>query len=103
MLNIFLLFTQRKPERSVGRPLFKLRRHILCLLALGSMLLEEIGEKEHFQDGKHNEHLYGNDEPQGLAQRHVSESVIIEVERSIKKVRLVHRSIVFAANIDKYL
>lgn len=44
------------------------------------ILLQDIGEKEELQDGKHDEELDQDDPPEFPAPGHVPETVIIEVK-----------------------
>jgi len=52
---------------------------------------EKVGKEKELQDGEDDEQLDENDGPQGLAQRHVAETVSIEVIGPIEKTLLVHR------------
>jgi hypothetical protein len=57
-----------------------LRRNKLGLVALIGMLPNETGEEKHLQDGKHDEKLDENNRPQRLAEAHVPETIVIEIE-----------------------
>ena len=58
--------------------------HIGGFLPLGSILLECVGEEEYLQDGENNKQFYQYHQPKGLSQRHISESIIVEIPNSIK-------------------
>ncbi len=58
--------------------------HEVGLMSLFRMGLQVVGEEEDLEDGKHDEQLEGNDEPQRLAQAHVAKAVVIEVENLFK-------------------
>lgn len=60
-------------------PLYEFRCHVSGFIALG-MLLEKIGEEEYLEDGKHDEEFDEYDCPQRLAEAHVPETVVIEIE-----------------------
>lgn len=54
------------------------------------MCAQEVGEEKHLQHHKNDEQLHQNHEPERTPQRHVSESVVIEVPCFAKKVVVVH-------------
>ena len=54
------------------------------------MLADEVGEKEHFQDGKYDDQLHDDNRPQRLSQRHVAKAVVVEVEDSVYQAVLAH-------------
>lgn len=56
--------------------------NIARLVAL-CVLLQEIREKKHLQDGEHDEQFDQYDRPQRLAQAHRAETIVIEVENPI--------------------
>jgi len=60
-------------------PLDEFRCHVSGFIALG-MLLEKIRKEEYLEDGKHDEKLDENNRPQRLAEAHVPETVVIEIE-----------------------
>ena len=62
----------------------------LLYVALGGLLIEEVGEEEGAQHGEHNEELDGDDEPELLARRcETAEAITVEPEGADEKVCLV--------------
>ena len=57
--------------------LYQLLYNKLGLVSGAAVLLEIIGKEENFQDGKHNEQFDDDDGPEGLAQCHLPESVVV--------------------------
>jgi hypothetical protein len=55
------------------------------------VLLQEVGEEEHFQDGKDDEELDEDNGPQRTPQFHVLETVVVEVEDSVDETIFPHR------------
>ena len=53
--------------------------YVACLIALGVML-QEIGEEENLENDEDNEQLDKDNGPQRLAEVHMPETVVIEVE-----------------------
>ena len=72
------------------RSIHEFRSHVAGLVALG-VLLQEVGEEEHLEDGKHDEKFDEDDGPQRLAEAHVAETVVVQVEGPIQKTVFVHR------------
>ena len=64
-----------------------------------SMLLEEVGEEENLENDKDNEQFNQDNRPQRLAEVHIPETVVIEVEDPVKESLLVHRR---SINFCKY-
>ena len=63
----------------------QLPSHELSFLAFFGILPDEIGEKEDFEDNKDDEKLDADDEPERATQRHLSETVIVEVNGTAPK------------------
>ena len=62
----------------VGRQLLT---DVLGLFLLRVTLgVQEVGEKQQFEDEKHDEQLDADDEPQRLAHSHAAEAIIIQME-----------------------
>ena len=62
----------------------------LLYVALGGLLLDEVGEEEGTQHGEHDEELDGDDEPELLARRcEAAEAISVESEGADEKVCLV--------------
>jgi hypothetical protein len=62
----------------VGRQLLT---DVLGLFLLRVTLgVQEVGEKQQFEDEKHDEQLNADDEPQRLAHGHAAEAIIIQME-----------------------
>jgi len=80
-------------SRSGGASLNEFGGHKTVFLALLSMLLKEIREEKHFQDGKHDKEFYQDNCPQRLPQCHMAEAVVVKVEGSVKEAVLPHRLI----------
>ena len=68
----------------------QLRCHKAGFIAIG-MLLEEVGEEENLENDKDNEQFNQDNRPQRLAEVHIPETVVIEVEDPVKESLLVHR------------
>lgn len=66
------------------------RCHKTGFIAIG-MLLEEVGEEENLENDKDNEQFNQDNRPQRLAEVHIPETVVIEVEDPVKESLLVHR------------
>ena len=62
----------------------------LLYVALGGLLLDEVGEEEGSQHGEHDEELDEYHQPQLLTQCHAPKTIIVKVERAIPKAFLVH-------------
>ena len=60
-------------------------------MAFLGMLSDEIGEKEDFEDDEDDEQLDGDDEPERAPQRHVAETIIVEMERLMPETVWTHR------------
>lgn len=84
-----------------GASLHELGCHEFGLVAILGILLEEIGEKEHLQYGKHDKELDADDEPERLAQCHLPETIIVKMERIIPETVLFHSYSFNATNISK--
>ena len=82
------------------RAVNQLASNVFGFLALPRLLLEEVREEEHLQYGENDEQLDENDGPQRASQRHVPESVVIEVEDPVKKPVLSHRRMAFRGYKD---
>ena len=74
------------------------RCHKAGFIAIG-MLLEEVGEEENLENDKDNEQFNQDNRPQRLAEVHIPETVVIEVEDPVKESLLVHRR---SINFCKY-
>ena len=59
-------------------------------MSMACILLEEVREEEHLQDGKHNEEFYADDEPERPPECHRAEAIVIEVEGASKEAFRVH-------------
>ena len=68
-----------------GASLHELGCHEFGLVAFLGILLEEIGEKEHLQYGKHDKELDADDEPERLAQCHLPETIIVKMDALYQK------------------
>ena len=72
------------------RTIHEFRGHIARLITIG-VLLQEVGEEEYLQDGEHNEQFNQYDGPQRLAEAHIPEAVVVEVEGPVPESVFVHR------------
>ena len=48
----------------IGDSIVQFCGHEVSFLTLGGVLLQEVGEEEHLEDGKDDEQLHGNNEPE---------------------------------------
>ena len=53
-------------------------------------LFDDVGKEEQFENEEHDEELDEDYRPKCLAQRHVSEAVVIQVKSPIKKAGFIH-------------
>ena len=67
------------------------------------MLLEKVGEEEYLEDGEDDEKLDEDDGPQGTAQRHFAETVVVEVVDPIEKVVFFHRPVIKDFGLQIYI
>jgi hypothetical protein len=58
------------------------------------MTTEEIGEEEDFQHHKNDEEFDQNNGPKRLPQRHATEAIVIEMERTVPETLLGHKLLV---------
>ena len=54
------------------------------------VLLQEIGEEEHLEDGEHDEQLDEDDGPQRTPQLHVLEAFVVKIEESVDETVFAH-------------
>ena len=95
MLFLFLLGGGR------GEPQH-LFRHELRLLPFVHLAMDKVGEEEYFQHGKDDDELDEYHCPQGFAERHASESVVVEVVGLMEEsYECFHLNLVMAANLTK--
>jgi hypothetical protein len=59
-------------------------------MAFIGMLLDEVRKEEELQDDENDKKLYQDDGPQRLAQPHVAEAIVVEVEDTVQEAFLVH-------------
>jgi len=62
-------------------------------------LFDYVREEKHFQHGKHDEEFYENNRPEGLAECHFTETVIVEVEHAIKETLFFHNVFVYMVGV----
>lgn len=73
---------------------YEFLRHKLGLSALFRVGFQEIREEKHLQNREHNEKFNQDNRPQRFAERHIAESVVIQVENPIPKAVFSHGLIV---------
>ena len=62
---------------------------------------QEVGEEKHLQHHEDDKQLHQNHQPERSPQRHVSESVVVEVPDSVKEVSVVHGIRLFRILLQK--
>lgn len=92
MFSVFILLAAMASQHTGLRGLSvkHLCCHEVCLLAFLAVLRDEVGEEKEFQYYEDNKQFYAYYKPQRLAQLHVAEAVIIEVEDSVKETVFLH-------------